>query len=191
MEHELITLTLPHPIYNFRASQLKEIDYGQYRLVNVFNMISERERRECTEMWLNNGALDSESQAYDRSREVCYMLYSKADNILIGVNTIYTDIYRLTNTLYYFNRLFISPGYRNSRLMILATAATLCFLHANHDKQIYGVININENTKLHRKHLHATFLQAGYILDISTPDIEVFRYEFSRIMFIEDGNSRS
>ncbi len=180
------TITLPNPIYPFRLAELDDFCYGPYRLVNVYRRISEAQRRACVEMWLQARALSSEEAAWQRSLEVCYLFVHSGDGVLAGVNTAYVERYPSRDARYFFNRMFIRPAYRDSRLMIVGTAAAICFLRTRHgDEGVRGVVNINQNPKLYRRGMQRVFERLGYRLDGLTEGKETWRFEFDEIRFVE------
>ena len=177
---------LPHALYPFRLAELGDFRYGGYRLVNVFRRITEEERRACVRMWLEERALTSEEAAWNRSREVCYLFLNEADGVLAGVNTVYVARYLPRDAPYFFNRMFIRPACRDSRLMIAGTSAAICSLRTHHAGEgVRGVVNINENPKLYRRNIRRLFEQAGYRLDGLTEGKETWRYEFDEIRFVD------
>jgi hypothetical protein len=180
------TITLPNAIYPFRLADLDDFHYGPYRLVNVYRRITDAQRRACVKMWLQTSALSSEEIAWQRSLEVCYLFVHTGDGVLAGVNTAYVQRYPPRDARYFFNRMFIRPAYRDSRLMIVGTTAAICFLRTRHAEEgVRGVVNVNENPKLYRRGMQRMFERAGYRLDGLTDGKETWRFEFDDIRFVD------
>ncbi len=185
--NEPVTLfELPHPLYPFRLTELADFRYGPYRLVNVFRRITEEQRQACVRMWLEANALPTEEIAWQRSLEVCYLLLHAEGGELAGVNTAYVDRYPPQNAPYFFNRMFIRPAHRASRLMIAGTAAAVCSLRMHHANEgIRGLVNVNENPKLHVSSIQRIFAGGGYRLDGMAGGKETWRLEFESIRFAD------
>ncbi len=88
---------------------------------------------------------------------------------------------------WFFNRMFIRPKYRNSRLMVIGTAAMLCYLTTRHANQgIKGVISENENPKLHRPGVRRLFERSGYRYLGSARGRKVWYFPFDDVRFVDD-----
>lgn len=179
-------IELANAIYPFGLAELYDFRYGPYRLLNVFRRITEAQRQACVRMWLHTKVLSSEEAAWQRSQEVCYLFLHTVDKVLAGVNTAYVDRYPPRDAPYFFNRMFIRPAYRDSRLMIVGTAAAICYLRTHHAGEgVRGVVNVNENPKLYREGIRRVFERLGYRLDGLTDGKETWRFEFDDIRFVE------
>lgn len=177
---------LPHALYPFRLAELGDFRFGPYRLVNVFRRITDEQRQACVQMWLEARVLPSAEAAWNRSHEVCYLFVHAAGGVLAGVNTAYVARYPARDAPYFFNRMFIRPAYRDSRLMIAGTGAAVCYLRTHHAHEgVRGVININENPKLFRPSVRQVFERGGYRLDERTDGTETWRYEFDDVQFVD------
>lgn len=160
---DTLEIVLPSPLFPFTLAELPDFQRGRYRLHNVFRSISPREQQECAELWLRHGVIMSPRAAWERSREVCYLLRECATGRLVGLNTLYPDRVAADGPECLQNRMFIQPESRDSRLMITATAATLCYAKTRlEDDGIQGILNINENPKLGRPGMRRIFSRLGY-----------------------------
>lgn len=138
-------------------------------------------------MWLQAGVIRSEEQAWQRSEQVCYMFFHIASGQLAGVNTLYSDVDARSGEKWFLNRMFIQPAFRQTRLMIVGTSLMLVFSRLQlADEGVKGVVNINENRKLHRRSMHRIFTNLGYQFSHASDDDEVWFFNFDRIEFVEN-----
>jgi hypothetical protein len=160
---ETFEITLPSALFPFTLADLPDFVHGRYRLQNVFRSAGPREQQACVEFWIRGGVLVSPKAAWERSREVCYMLKEDATGRLVGVNSLYPDRAPGGGPTFFQNRMYIHPDFRDSRLMIVATAATLCYAKTRLDGEgIPGIVNVNENAKLARPGMRRIFSRLGY-----------------------------
>lgn len=179
-------ITLNKGLYPFGLNDLNSFDYGDYHLQNVFESITEEQRQRCVEMWVNNGAIPNRPAAYQRSKQVCYFITERCSGNLIGVNTLYLDHLDKNEPALFFNRMFIVPKHRDSRLMITGTAMMLCFARTKlANRGVNGVININENTKLSRPGMHRIFTRLGYQRIGHQRNQEILYFAFASTQFNE------
>jgi len=176
-------ITLPSSLFPFRLIDVPQFTYGPYRLDNVFRSINSQQRQACVELWLRNGAVASPTMAWERSRQVCYLMTENAGNRLVGVNTLYPDRLVADGPRFWFNRMFIEPQHRSSRLMIVGTAAMLCYARTQLSSEgIPGVLNVNENPKLGRRGMRRIFSRLGYRCQGEQNGQDVWYFEFSSII---------
>ncbi|MBX2850090.1 MAG: cytochrome P450 [Acidiferrobacterales bacterium] len=183
-EAETIAIKLPSQLYPFRKADLSNITYRNYQLENVFEKITEKQRQECVQMWMQHSALPSEQLARQRTDEVCYLIRDIKSGIVVGVNTLYRG--NLNNSVeeYFFNRMYIQPEHRSSRLMITGTAAMLCFAkHYLCESGALGIININENSKLSRPGMQRIFNRLGYRHFGWSDKNEIILFSFHQVEF--------
>lgn len=186
MPTDRIQINLPSALYPFRTKDLPRLEFGSYTLQNVFQSITEEQRRACVELWLRNRVIPTEQAALQRSNQVCYFITDSASGQCVGVNTLYRDRLVANGPEFFFNRMFIDPDYRNSRLMITGTAMMLCYAKTRlAGLGVEGVININENTKLSRPGMNKIFTRLGYRSIGQQNGKEVLYFEFSRIHYTE------
>ena len=178
---ETFEIGLPSPLFPFTREDLPDFRYAGYQLRNVFRSIDDAQRRECTELWVRNGVL-SISEARRRSSQVCYLISEINTHSIIGVNTLYLDQLYEEGQPYWFNRMFIQHGSRNSRLMITATAAMLCFAKLNLEGEgAPGVLNVNENPKLGRAGMRRVFSRLGYRWQGRQGERDYWYFDFTRV----------
>jgi hypothetical protein len=181
-----VVLTLPSTLFPFRQSDLACFDYQDYRLQNVFGSITPSQQQQCVAMWLGAGVAHSPKRAWQRSEQACYLLYERLSGRLIGVNTLYVATSPLDGGRYYFNRMFILPNYRKSRLMIVGTTAMLAFANSVlADEGPPGIININENPKLARVGMRRIFTRIGYRLLGQHDRQDVWYFEFAQARLVD------
>lgn len=182
---ERIEITLPSALFPFTLADLPRFKYGRYRLDNVFRRIEPKQQQECVELWLRNGVAGSPKAAWERSREVCYLLSDAESGHLIGLNTLYPDRLAADSPECFFNRMFIEPTCRNSRLMIVATAATVCYARTNlAGEGVPGIVNVNENPKLGRRAMRRVFERLGYKLQGRQAGHDVWYFEFASVSVV-------
>lgn len=177
-------IKLENGLYPFNVSDLPCIYWQDYKLENVFKKITDAQRQACIEMWLKHKVIASEETALKRTDQICYLLTDTKSGDVIGVNTLYQDKLPTSSKTYFFNRMYILPEHRNSRLMIIGTAAMLCFAkHHLSDFGVAGVINVNENKKLSRPGLQRIFRRLGYRHYAWKDDKEIIIFEFDRVSY--------
>ena len=138
-------------------------------------------------MWLENNVLPSKEMAWHRSNQVCYMITDTKTDEMIGVNTLYRDKLPNNDEDYFFNRMFIQPEHRNSRLMITGTAAMLCYAkHFLSEQGAAGIININENTKLSKPGMQRIFMRLGYRHVGWSDQKEIILFSFNNIHYTSE-----
>ncbi len=187
IENDPITIQLGSGLYPFQLRDLDNFSFQGYQLENVFEKISTEQRQACVNMWMTHHVIANKELAWERSKQICYILTHIESGDVIGVNTLYKSQFQHSDSLYFFNRMYILPDYRNTRLMITGTAAMLCYAkHYLSDRGINGVININENKKLNRRGLQKIFRRLGYQHHSWQDDKEVILFEFDRIAYIDD-----
>ena len=182
----MFEISLPSPLFEFCLSDLDKLEYGDYTLENVFGSISDDQRRACVELWLRNRVIPTEQAAWERSLQVCYFISKTSTGELVGVNTLYEGLLGEQGPLVYFNRMFLAPEYRNSRLMIRTTAMMLCYAKTRlADGNHKGVININENLKLARPGMQRIFERLGYANLGFVNSKQVWFFEFDQVKITE------
>lgn len=180
------TIHIPSSLFPFMLNDLDDYEYGNYRLLNVFDKITPDQRKQCVKLWLRNGVLPSRQAALERSDQVCYFITQIDTGELIAVNTLYDDLMPGTQLPVFMNRMFIDPAHRHSRLMIIGTGMMLIFAKTKleNSKQL-GVANINENVKLSRRGANRIFRRFGYRQLGYVAGQELLFFEFSRILIEE------
>lgn len=180
---EVLQIPLSSGLFTFTQDQIFDYEYQGFQLLNVFRKITPEQQKECVDMWLQSGVIESEQQAWQRSEQVCYMFIDKVSGQLAGVNTLYIDV--MNGKKWFFNRMFIRPAFRKTRLMILGTSLMLVFskLHLS-DEGVAGVVNVNENNKLHQKSLHKVFTRLGYQFSHEVDNKEIWIFDFDRVEFL-------
>lgn len=174
-------ITLPSALFPFTREDLPSFEWGGYRMENVFEAIDPSRQQACVELWLLVGAITSPRAAWDRSRQVCYLMWHKDTGELAGLNTLYLDGPTGDTPACFVNRMFIRPDHRRSRLMIVATAATICYAKAELEGRARGVLNINENPKLARPGMRRIFGRLGYQPREPREGKDAWFFEFSRV----------
>jgi len=173
-------------LYPFNYSDLSNFNYGDYNIENVFESITEKQRQQCVDMWISNNAIACSVAAYERSNEVCYLITERSSGDLIGVNTLYKSQLSPNQPICFFNRMFIIPKHRKSRLMITTTAMMLCYAKTHlSNRGVSGVINVNENTKLSKVGMHRIFTRLGYQRLGYQNNQEVLYFGFANKQFSE------
>ena len=181
-----IQITLNNGLFPFKLNDLLSYHYADYHLQNVFESITEEQRQACVNMWLRNKVIPTAQAAYERSKQVCYFITEASSGELIGVNTLYVDQFQTNSPPLFFNRIFIKPKHRTSRIMITGTAMMLCFAKMKlEDRGISGVVNVNENPKLSRPGMHRIFSRLGYRRQGYQNGQEVLYFEFAKINFLD------
>jgi len=184
-----IDINLPSGLYPFRLNDLAKFEYERYTLINVFQTITDEQRQACVDLWLRNRVIPNQQAAWQRSNQVCYFITETVSGDLIGVNTLYLDQLVANGARFYFNRMFIDPRFRNSRLMITGTAMMLCYARTHlAEKGIGGVVNINENTKLGRPGMRRIFDRLGYRKQGEQDGKDVLYFEFANINYYDAGS---
>lgn len=180
-----IKIDVPSSLYNFDINDLTNIVYGDYQLTNVFGTATDDQRHAIVDMWMRHKVLPSKQHAWQRSKEVCYLITERESGDVVGVNTLYLDKLEHRAEEYYFNRMYILPEHRVSRLMVVGTAAMLCFAKLHLSNQgVAGVVNVNENTKLNRTGSRRIFDRLGYRHYGWDNNKEVILFEFKNIQFV-------
>ena len=184
VQAEKITLKFGSGLYPFQPQELMCTKFGDYQLENVFESISDDQRHACVKMWMKHNVLPTKEMAWKRSKQVCYIFSDLKTGDIIGVNTLYQDQLTSSSKQFFFNRMYILPEYRNSRLMIRGTAAMLCFAKHNlSNRGVAGVVNVNENSKLDRPGLQSIFNRLGYRHFGWQGEKEIILFEFDRIHY--------
>ena len=180
-------IVLPSALFPFSLADLPRFTYGGYELENVFRAITPAQQQACVEVWLRHGVIVAPKTAWDRSAEVCYLMKEAASGQLVGLNTLYPDRLTPDGPRWFFNRMFIEPASRNSRLMIVATAATVCYAKARLASEgLPGVMNVNENPKLARPGMRRIFSRLGYEWQARHIEQDVWCFDFSRVAIREN-----
>lgn len=186
---EKFDITLPSALFPFTLADLPDFTYGRYRLRNVHGAIGPREQQACVELWLRNGVITSPKAAWERSRQVCYLMHERDTGRLAGVNTLYRDRLTADGPDYLLHRMFIQPEYRDSRLMITATAATLCYAGTRlKDSGVPGVMDIQENPKLGRPGVTRIRCRLGYRHQGQWQGQELWYFDFDVCRIAERDN---
>jgi hypothetical protein len=182
----MIELKLKQGLFPFSAGQLDYFEFGRFALRNVFGSITENQRQQCVELWLDNNVLPNQRAALERSNEVCYMLSDLESQRIIGVNTLYPGTLGNQGAPVWLNRMFIDPHHRSTRLMITGTAMMLCYAKTTLSNQGHvGVVNVNENRKLSRPGMQRIFERLGYRRIGWQAGNEVLLFRFSDIQLVE------
>ena len=66
-------IVLPSGLFPFRRDQLMQFDYDNYRLQNVYGVITDEQRSACVDLWLRNNVIGDEAAARQRTDQVCYL----------------------------------------------------------------------------------------------------------------------
>ncbi len=176
----------PSALFPFSKDDIVKFETATFCLENVYKKIDDVQRQACVDLWLQNRVITSEQAAWERSEQVCYYITEKLTGKLIGVNTLYVDKIGSESQDYYFYRMFISPEFRGSRLMVTATALTLYF--AKNELSNYGplgVVNVNENRKLARTGTRKLFSNLGYRYVGEFAGQDVWLFDFARVQFVQ------
>lgn len=179
-------IVLPSNLFPFRREDLPGFDWGEYRLENVFHRIDPPRQQACVELWIGAGVIPSPKAAWERSRQVCYLLWHRDTGQLAGLNTLYPGRPEPGDKICFINRMFIRPEHRRTRLMIVATAATVCYAGTQLSAEgIPGVLNVNENPKLGRPGMRRVFERLGYRPRSSVNGCEAWFFDFSSVVIRE------
>jgi cytochrome P450 len=186
VDDSIRTIALPSERYPFIIKDLPRFTQKGYLFENVYQKITDEQRHACVNFWIDNGAISNRDAAWNRSKEICYMIYHSESGQLIGVNTLYTDTLTKDGETFFFNRMFMATDHRHLSLSTTGTALMLCFAktHLSH-KGVRGIINVNENRKLSGPALQRLFSRLGYKRVGWQDENEVIFFEFSRIEFTE------
>ncbi len=185
LNQEKVTITLGNDLHPFQINDLDNFSFQDYRLENVFENINQNQQQACVDMWMQHQVIASEELAWRRSEQICYIFTHAKSGKVIGVNTLYESKLAHSNEHYFFNRMYITPEHRNTRLMITGTAAMLCYAkYFLSDRGIPGIINVNENQKLSRSGMQRIFSRLGYQHYGWQNDKEVIFFEFDRVNYV-------
>ena len=179
-------IKLPSGLYGFHKDDLAQFRYRDFLITNVFENLSVEQEKSCVQFWLEHGAISSRQAAQERAQQVCYYITHVETEELVGVNTLYIDKLKPDGHQFWFNRMFLNPLHRDTRLMITSTAMTLAYgkLHLAERTPI-GIINVNENRKLSRPGMQKIFRRLGYQrLGFQRGD-EVILFNFSNVEFVD------
>lgn len=176
--HEIF---LPSALFPFTLSDLPCFSYGEFRLENVFGKTTDGQRQAAEQIWTESG-ITTPAIARERSAQICYLMTEIDGGRLIGVNTLYRDRLVADGPECFFNRMFILPGHRHSRLMIVGTAATLFFaLTRLAGEGLPGIVNENVNPKLARPGMRRIFERLGYRYMGRYDNREVWYFDFAGV----------
>jgi hypothetical protein len=180
---EPFEIVLPSSLFPFRREDLPGFDWGEYRLENVFRRIDPPRQQACVELWIGAGVIPSPKAAWERSQQVCYLLWHRDTGQLAGLNTLYPERPETCDQDCFINRMFIRPEHRRTRLMIVATAATVCYAKTRLATEgIPGVLNVNENRKLGRPGMRRIFTRLGYRPRGSIHGRDAWYFDFSAVL---------
>lgn len=178
-------------MYPFALDQLDYFEFAGYAIENVFGQLTDLQKCEIIDLWQRNHSLPEGANSQERVAQVCYQMTDLESRRVIGVNTLYPGKLQLLKPEakihpVWLNRMFIDPGFRNSRLMITATAMTLCLAKTRLSASGQaGVVNANENPKLQTPALHKIFSRLGYRFLTKQAQADIWFFDFSQWEFAD------
>lgn len=117
----------------------------------VYKNLPEEYKKSIFKLW--NSVLDKEEQL--KRIEQVIIVFKNEDDKIVGVCTVYTDILRSNNKLYYFFRSYIEPNSRSAFFNLKGDSATTVAKNFLKTYEVspkpHGFIIVIENPKLSSK----------------------------------------
>ena len=124
--------------------------YHDYRIDYVYGHTTADQKRRVVDFWRRHRVLRNSQDAARRVDEVVFIAVDEHDRV-VGVNTVYIECEPRNHKQYFFYRMFVQPGNRETRLMAFMTGKAF-----QHLKQLEmadkpaGLVIVAENPKLMR-----------------------------------------
>jgi len=125
-----------------------EIEFQDYRIVNMFRDKSEQEIEAIADLWRRNQVLPRQTSPYERVPQVVYSALDR-DERVVAVSTIYRGEVGEHGDPYFYYRMFIDPNARIPWLMRYMTMMTYQLLRDTPmPEKPVGMAIVMENPKL-------------------------------------------
>ena len=138
-----------------------------YTLENLWGAKTAAVEEELITFWLRTGALPTREEAERRVAQVCFVVRTKADQLIVGISSVYVQVnQQLGHPLYYF-RCFVEERHRRASLAFHLLLAFRQELNTRFVKgetpQIIGMVIEVQNEALQQFRTEAVWPRSGFV----------------------------
>lgn len=160
--------------------------YNKYTITNVYGTVSAEQQQKILGFWQRNNAIGNPQEARQRIRQVV-LIAENDDKQVVGVSTVYIELFQGNMKQYFFYRMFIDPAdrvYGMMKFMVQITHETLKNIDLANKPD--GMVVITENAKLMRKGMYRMLERGGMdYIGKDNRQQDIWYWSFNKPSFIE------